>query len=133
MMMYLVIFLLSLLHPSGDHALTVVLKSDQVLTGTAFIAIYDSEESFLTVEQAVYTTTFNARDGKIEVQLPKGNYAISTYVDENGNQKLDKNWVGYPSEPFGFSRNAAIMMGPPSYRDASIDLRSDMVCEITLR
>ena len=38
--------------------------------------------------------------------------------DENNNGKLDKNLVGIPLEPYGFSNNARGFLGPPSFGDA---------------
>jgi len=47
--------------------------------------------------------------------LPYGEYAVMLYHDENGNDKLDKNIVGVPKEPYGFSNNARARLGLPLY------------------
>jgi acyl-CoA reductase-like NAD-dependent aldehyde dehydrogenase/uncharacterized protein (DUF2141 family) len=49
--------------------------------------------------------------------LPPGTYAVSLYLDENGNQKLDKNWLGIPKEPVGVSREPKGSFGPPRFED----------------
>ena len=51
--------------------------------------------------------------------LPPGDYAISAFLDENGNAQLDSNVFGIPTEPYGFSRNARAAMGPPAFVDAA--------------
>ena len=61
-----------------------------------------------------------------------GKYAISVYHDVNGNQRLDSNMVGIPSEPYGFSRDARGKMGPPSFDDAAFEVGKDNV-NLTLR
>lgn len=67
------------------------------------------------------------------VDLPPGKYAFAVYHDLNSNNKLDKNWVGYPSEPFGFSRNFIPRLGAPSFSDCAITLNSaGQVIEIKL-
>ena len=43
----------------------------------------------------------------------------------NGNEKLDTNLVGIPSEPYGFSRNARGRFGPPSFDDLAIEVGDD--------
>ncbi len=48
--------------------------------------------------------------------LKPGDYSLLLIHDENGNGKLDK-MMAMPREGFGFSRNPAIRMGPPSYGD----------------
>ena len=50
--------------------------------------------------------------------VPPGTYAISLFHDENGNGKLDKVML-IPREGFGFSRDAPVRMGPPSYSSAA--------------
>lgn len=42
--------------------------------------------------------------------------------DENGNGKLDSNWLGIPSEPVGASNDARGQFGPPSFEDAAFEL-----------
>ena len=49
--------------------------------------------------------------------LPSGGYAVSLFHDENGNGKLDT-FVGIPREGVGFSRNPALMFGPPKFNAA---------------
>ena len=48
-------------------------------------------------------------------RLPYGEYAVMLYHDKNGNDKLDKNIVGVPKEPYGFSNNARARLGLPLY------------------
>jgi uncharacterized protein (DUF2141 family) len=51
-------------------------------------------------------------------RLPAGDYAIASYHDENGNGKLDLNFIGIPKEGVASSRNAKGVMGPPKFKDA---------------
>jgi uncharacterized protein (DUF2141 family) len=50
--------------------------------------------------------------------LPPGRYAVSVYLDENGNRKLDTNWLGMPKEAVGVSNNPRGRMGPPRFEDS---------------
>jgi len=64
-------------------------------------------------------------DGKAVVQfagLPAGDYAVSAFLDENGNTRLDSNVFGIPTELYGFSRNARGASGPPQFADAAFRL-----------
>lgn len=52
-------------------------------------------------------------------QLPAGKYAIAVMHDENGNHKLDRNFLGIPKEGFGFANNPRVFMSAPSFQAAS--------------
>ena len=47
-----------------------------------------------------------------------GTYAVAMVHDENKNNKLDVR-VFIPKEGFAFSRNPAVVMGPPSFKSAA--------------
>ncbi|MDE2562194.1 MAG: DUF2141 domain-containing protein [Sphingomonadales bacterium] len=60
--------------------------------------------------------------------VPPGRYAISLFHDENANGKLDKLMM-MPREGFGFSRNAPVRFGPPSFSAAAFDVAGGAVRE----
>jgi uncharacterized protein (DUF2141 family) len=51
--------------------------------------------------------------------LAPGTYAISVFHDENGNGKLDTNFIGMPREGVGSSNNVKPHFGPPKFKDAA--------------
>lgn len=55
-------------------------------------------------------------------ELPPGHYAVSLYLDVNGNHKLDTGWLGIPTEPVGVSRNPRPRMGPPRFEDSVFEM-----------
>ncbi|EJL33208.1 DUF2141 domain-containing protein [Novosphingobium sp. AP12] len=58
--------------------------------------------------------------------VPAGRYAVSVIHDENGNGKLDTR-LGIPREGYGFSRDAAVRMGPPKFEHAAVDVAGETV------
>ncbi len=50
--------------------------------------------------------------------VPPGEYAVQAFHDENDNNDIDRGIFGIPREGVGFSRDARILFGPPSWRDA---------------
>jgi uncharacterized protein (DUF2141 family) len=50
--------------------------------------------------------------------VPDGIYAASFFYDENGNGKLDVNFLGIPKEQYGFSNNAKGFFGPAKFAKA---------------
>ena len=99
--------------------------------GTLYIAILDSAKDWLKsgakskpfrdITQPVSSTD----DLLISVEgLPPGKYAVSLFQDLNGNSKLDKNFIGYPKEPFGFSAPMG-KFGPPKFDEAAIEFSGE--------
>ena len=58
--------------------------------------------------------------------LPPGRYALALLHDENGNGKADMTLM-IPREGFGFSRDAAVRMGPPRFAAAAFAVEGDAV------
>lgn len=56
-------------------------------------------------------------------KLKPGRYAIALLHDENGNGKVDTTLM-IPKEGFGFSRDARVIMGPPSFDAAAFELEA---------
>ncbi len=54
--------------------------------------------------------------------VESGTYAIAVVHDENGNGKLDKNFVGVPSEGYGVSNNKTYALSPPNWDESTFKL-----------
>ncbi|WP_454891479.1 DUF2141 domain-containing protein, partial [Alloprevotella tannerae] len=65
--------------------------------------------------------------------LPKGEYAIAIFHDENGNGTMDFGKMGIPIEKFGFSNDAKCVMAPPAFEDAKIVFEKDAESTINLQ
>lgn len=50
-----------------------------------------------------------------------GKYAVTCFHDQGLTGQLTKNFLGVPTEEYGFSNNARVVMGPPSFTEASFD------------
>ena len=50
--------------------------------------------------------------------VPPGDYAFAFLHDEDDDGALDRDWIGIPSEGYGFSNDASPGLGPPSYESA---------------
>lgn len=51
-----------------------------------------------------------------------GRYGIRLFHDVDSDGVMDANLVGIPTEPFGFSNNAPLQFGPPSFAAAAFDV-----------
>jgi uncharacterized protein (DUF2141 family) len=113
--------------------LTISVSGLKNNTGTVKVGLYNSEGTFLkTVYKSLSSEIKNDKAVVTFENLPAGEYAISTYHDENNNGKLDRNAMGIPSEDYAASNNAKGFMGPPAYNDAKFVINKDSKIEITL-
>ena len=71
--------------------------------------------------------------GVIRDDLPEGTYAISALHDENGDTKLETNFLGIPQEGFGFSMNPRILMGSPAFERAKFHTEDTQKIEIRIK
>lgn len=106
---------------SGEEArLQITVRGVRSAKGAITIMLYDDrDEVFLKKAGRIARIRAPAQKGVVNACLavPRpGSYAVSLYHDEDANRKLTKNWVGMPTEGYGFSRDAAV-----SYRLPQLD------------
>jgi uncharacterized protein (DUF2141 family) len=65
--------------------------------------------------------------------LPAGKYAVAVLHDENEDHKMNKNFLGYPKEGFGFSNNVIGMFGPPSFNKSGFQYTPNSFIKVTIR
>ena len=110
---------------TGNCNLELLINSVKKRDGNFFIAIYNQPKGFRSPEYAYRTSIIAVKENKQQVvfkDLPKGTYAIAVFQDWNGNQTLDLNWVGVPTEPYGFSNNPKLLFGPPGFEQCAFSL-----------
>ena len=91
--------------------------------GIVHFAVYDTAERFPSNGDWIEGAKVAAgSEGALAVfRLPKpGNYAVAVFHDENGNGKFDKFLSALPVEGYGFSNDAPVRLGPPSFEDAAV-------------
>ena len=117
----------------ASYDLIVRVHNIKKIKGSIMYAVYDHDKNFLK-EAFTYGEVYivaNTLEFKVD-GLKEGVYAISIFHDENDNGQLDSNFIGIPSEPYGFSNNAKGMFGPPSFDDCRFELRhpTEMIIEL---
>jgi uncharacterized protein (DUF2141 family) len=123
----------ALLAPAVARTTNAVLtvKVDHIAPrgGNLRLAIYD-EKSFGDDDAApVIDRVVSATPSVQTVVFPgvsPGTYAVKMFQDVNRNEKFDLNWLGLPSERYGFSNNAKpdwIRLSPPDFEAAKVTLK----------
>ena len=111
------------------ESLTIIIEDIRDTNGTLQIQVLDGQEQFESGGAAVQFLE-PAVEGTLTLKaenLPSGEYAIRIMHDVNGNNELDTNLVGMPTEPYAFSNNARGTFGPVKWEDA----RFMLVGEVT--
>lgn len=113
---------------SAASAATVEVRVSGVTggKGKVNVAVCDKER-FL--KQCSHSGSAPAKAGETVVSLqdiPAGTWAVLAYQDENENNELDRNFIGIPSENYGFSRDARGKFGPPGFEDAAIEVKGEL-------
>ena len=108
---------------AADVSLTINGVGDK---GNVMIALFKKDDKWLG-KSTMGTMTAAKKDG-VTVSfkdLPEGEYAVSLFVDENSNGKMDKNAIGIPTEAYGFSNDASGNFGPPTFEQAKFVVGKD--------
>jgi uncharacterized protein (DUF2141 family) len=141
MRLALAVLLILFTLPVKASELRVTVDGIRSSDGTILIGLYDSPESYNRAIEAADTEAFlndpnrfaavalrantAMKSAVVFTNLDPGQYAIILFHDENGNGKLDKNALGVPTEPYGFSNNVRGFLGPPSFEEAVMKVNAD--------
>lgn len=111
--------------PTLAATLTVKLD-DPPASGTIALALFNSANTFGDLRDPARLETYllGENDDYVLTDIPAGEYALMVYYDENDNLRIDKNFIGIPTEPLGFSNNYR-PKGPPSYSRAAFTLTQE--------
>lgn len=131
------IFLLSLLSIfASAFTLNLSITNLKNTQGKLFIGLYNKKENF-PIQSKIYKgepvkiTSMEPLQYQF-TQLLEGEYAIAIFHDENGNQTLDTNFVGMPTEGYGFSNNVRKLFSAPSFEEAKFSVQDDMNLSIRI-
>jgi uncharacterized protein (DUF2141 family) len=109
-----------------QYSLTIEVGVIDNLKGQLVIGVCNNKNTFLK-EFDIGTIVKVTKKNMILTfeNLPKGEYAISLFHDENSNNKLETNLFGIPIEKYGFSNNKIPFFGTPSYDDSKFILNEN--------
>jgi uncharacterized protein (DUF2141 family) len=105
--------------------------------GRLYAGIFQ-EGHFPNVGEQLIGKEVPAEAGSVQItftQIPVGAYGIAVFQDTDLDKVLKTNFVGLPREPIGFSNDARIRFGPPSFDEAKflIENNKEIKLKIILR
>ena len=131
----LIISAVTVFSAKAQHNLSISISNINTAKGNMEIGLFNSEKGFLKdgaqylkkkVKIVGNTLNYTFRN------LPKGNYAIAVYHDENMNSKCDTNFMGIPTEGFGFSNNFRPKLSAPTFAQTKFSVNGDKSVSIKL-
>jgi uncharacterized protein (DUF2141 family) len=107
----------------GTATLAIKIEGVMARGGVMRLGLYDRASYPDDNSQPVASADVPALPGETVVTLrniPPGVYAIQVYEDLNSNGRMDMNWIGFPREPYGFSRDARPGFAKPRFEAVKI-------------
>jgi uncharacterized protein (DUF2141 family) len=131
---FILLYLASVL-AVANHQLEIAVTLPENTSGKLYLVIYDNKGDFLGEkgELSVYDLAELRDHPTIKInQVKEGTYAFVAFIDENNNGIMDKNRLGIPKEPIGFSVSKMGLFGPPSFKKASYQIPGTKSVELII-
>ena len=102
------------------EAVTVTVSSLVSTTSTVKLYFYNTRAGFLKHGQWAFVKAvkpLGKNEFSLPIDLPKGEWAVAITQDLNNNDKVDKNFIGIPTEPYAFSNNVHPTVAAPDFNE----------------
>lgn len=131
----LIFGLITALFPANNPQLTIKISNIEKIKGEIKVGIFDTSTNFLKEGYAIKNYAIKVKNNTAVLtitDLPKGEYAVTMYHDENSDDEFNRNFIGIPKEPYGFSNNIKPVMSAPKYNDCKFNFTEDKTLHIKL-
>jgi uncharacterized protein (DUF2141 family) len=119
------------------YTLTVVVKGISQKDGHIGMLVFNSPRGWAEDRTAALRDLYvPAQPGTMTIKvpnLPAGEYAVAVLHDVNNNHKLDRNWLGEPTEQWGLSNNPHAVLKTPAYSKCTFTLKGDMEIHVQMQ
>ena len=113
----------------------IVVKNIEEKVGHIHFALYDDPVFFPENEGKRIGFKKDAKDGiehgVLIENLKESYYAVAIYHDKNSNNQFDT-FFAIPQEKYGFSNDAPVYFGPPSFEEASFFVKNEGMTKIEI-
>jgi len=104
-------------------SLTITVQGVSAKGGDLRVGLYDAQSFAVRGAKPVNGAVKPAVAGTMVVTLEgivPGSYGVKVLEDQNANGKMDLRLGMFPTEPYGFSNDPVIKMGPPSWDEVKL-------------
>lgn len=123
----------------GKGRIAVVINGLESAEGQVLIALFLSDTGWPDDESAAHEAQVlpieleNLAAETLFENVPAGPFAISVFHDKDSDRELDTGFLGIPSEPYGFSRDARDTFGPPEFEEARLELAPGETARLVIK
>ena len=121
--------------PSNNPQLIIKISNIDKIKGEIKVGVFDNDTHFLKEGHAIKNYSIKVENNTAILtikDLPKGEYAISMYHDQNSDNECNRNFIGIPKEPYAFSNNIKPKMSAPKYKDCKFTFTENKTLNINL-
>ncbi len=129
--LYALCFVLSSVPAAGAETLAITVAGIEPVQGRVYVGLHrapGTDEAFPSPQTMIAGSWRLAHGPDVRFvfsDLVAGRYAVAVFHDANGNEQLDADLLGIPSEPTGFSNDARGFVGPPSFDKAALQVNAE--------
>ena len=108
---------------SQTSTLTIKVSGINEIKGQIHFALYNNNDVFLEEGGEYKKAVINVKGSTVTYtfsNLPKGWYAAAIFLDVNSDGECNRNFLGIPTEPYGFSNNVTPSIMAPSFDDCKV-------------
>jgi uncharacterized protein (DUF2141 family) len=116
--------------------LTINVSGLKEIRGGIQLGLYNESASFPKPDLEFMVISILADSSSVTYtipELPVGEYAIALYHDINSDKTCNKNWIGVPTESYGFSNNVRVIFSAPSFEKTKFNLNEDLAINVKLK
>ena len=130
-------FLLSCQIARAQNKIIASISNFENNKGVCRACIFNSEASFKgesgSPVQCVQVPVSNKKTQLEFNNVPSGTYAIFLFHDTNGNNKMDKNFMGIPKEGYGASQNRLPFASAPSFNENRFTISNNTITRLNIK
>ena len=121
------------------QTLTVELDNIRNNKGVIYLTVYETEDTWLDEDVEDYEFIFpkeNISNNKLTVSIDSiksGYYGIAVLDDEDEDGEMQNNFIGFPREGFGFSRNVKVRLFKPKFEECVFEIKNDTTINILMQ
>ena len=126
---------LGLIPANEAYVLTVRVHSIEGKKGVVELSLYNEADKFPKIGSTFRTARLKPNGSELVhkfTDLPKGEYAVCLYHDENSNKTCDRNFIGVPTEAYAFSNNVRPKLSAPDFKSCATLLNKNKTISIKM-
>jgi uncharacterized protein (DUF2141 family) len=136
-LMGLFIFMLGGLQVQAQSKIVATISNFENNKGFCRACLFNTAASFKgesgTPVQCVQVPVANNKSQLQFDNIAPGTYAVFLFHDTNGNNKMDKNFMGIPKEGYGASQNRLPFASAPTFNDNKFMVGSNTTTQLTIK